>query len=177
MKLKVSLLEPGENHFGYSSDKDKWLSVIGDRLQTQGYTPEGPLTTSLKVTKLEPDYVLSGEVAFRVEYTCDRCAEQFVLPIQHRFELAFARANKTVSAQDFQEQSEQLDIEWFVGDDIDLLPLFEEQFMLSLPYKMVCSTTCKGICQQCGKNLNEGDCHCASASADSPFAVIETLKS
>ncbi|MCB0416233.1 MAG: DUF177 domain-containing protein [Bdellovibrionales bacterium] len=176
MKLKPSLLEPGENHFSYSSEKDKWLGQVTERLGTQGFRAEGPLKARMKVTKLEPDYVFSGELEYSVECTCDRCAEQFVLPIQHRFELAFARANKAVTAQDFQEQSDQLDIEWFVGDDIDLLPLLEEQVMLSLPYKTLCRATCKGICQQCGKNLNEGDCGCASATKASPFKVIETLK-
>ena len=43
---------------------------------------------------------------------------------------------------------------------LDLDALSREDLLLDLPSKVLCREDCKGICPQCGKNLNEGPCNC-----------------
>ncbi len=49
-----------------------------------------------------------------------------------------------------------------VGEDgmIDLAPLVRELSLLALPIKVLCRPDCLGLCQECGANLNDGDCGC-----------------
>lgn len=35
-----------------------------------------------------------------------------------------------------------------------------EQILLSWPMKILCRPDCKGLCPECGENLNSGDCKC-----------------
>lgn len=45
---------------------------------------------------------------------------------------------------------------------IDLNPDIREEVMLDYPMKPLCKQSCKGLCQKCGKNKNEGGCPCGS---------------
>ena len=42
----------------------------------------------------------------------------------------------------------------------ELDPLVREDIFLTLPSKILCKEDCKGVCQFCGANLNEGQCSC-----------------
>ena len=43
---------------------------------------------------------------------------------------------------------------------IDLNPDIRDEIILDYPMRPLCSIDCKGLCQRCGKNLNEGKCNC-----------------
>ena len=72
------------------------------------------------------------------------------------------------------------------GDDSDTILLVPDmklnldeflysEVIMSLPMKHVCSEMCKGICQKCGKNLNEGDCGCEKKEIDPRLQVLADL--
>lgn len=44
---------------------------------------------------------------------------------------------------------------------IDLNPDIREEIILDYPIRPLCTPGCKGLCLECGKNLNEGKCNCA----------------
>ena len=44
--------------------------------------------------------------------------------------------------------------------------------LFSLPMKVVCSEDCKGLCQHCGADLNEGDCGCSQENIDPRWAAL-----
>lgn len=167
----------GQNSFHFDSRKDDWMQEVVKRVEAQGYRVNGPLQSDIEVTKLEPDYYLKGKLQFSVEMPCARCAEAVAQAVAYPFEMAMAQVstargrNVTIA-----EESEELDISFFEGNEIDLVPVIAEQFVLSLPYRFLCGPDCKGICQACGKNLNQGECGCLSAEPLNPFAVLKTLK-
>src|SRR5699024_11691418 len=49
------------------------------------------------------------------------------------------------------------------------------EVILALPMKSLCSSDCKGICQKCGKNLNEGKCDCEIDDIDPRLAKLKEL--
>ena len=115
MKLRVNELVEGPNAFVFQSGKDAWLKALGENLSKVGPGPAEDLSLGAEITKLEPDYVLRGKLQFEVKLSCDRCAEKFGLPINHRFELAFARAKALKSEgilpeEKTESQQEQLDV-------------------------------------------------------------------
>ena len=59
----------------------------------------------------------------------------------------------------------QLDLEDFCYPDI----------VMSLPTKLLCKDSCKGLCSVCGKNLNEGDCGCQTKEIDPRLAALAEL--
>jgi uncharacterized protein len=48
------------------------------------------------------------------------------------------------------------------NNKIDLTEDIREDILISLPHKIICSDSCKGICFTCGKNLNLEKCACST---------------
>ncbi len=64
-----------------------------------------------------------------------------------------------------------------IQSSLNLAELIEEQVLISIPEKKLCSTSCKGLCQRCGVNLNKQSCLCTEEIEDHPFAVLKGIGS
>ena len=71
---------------------------------------------------------------------------------------------------------EDADEEVFDGKTIDLDPIVREQVLLALPMNAVCREDCKGLCAQCGQNLNEKQCGCETKVIDPRLAPLMNIK-
>ncbi len=181
MKVLITHLNEGENRFQFENPKDAWVASLVQKIVDAGNNLLTPLQLQFSLTKLEPDYYLRGKVEFKITQACARCAENFTLPVQHSFEVAFTHLlnNKVAGGKPSDEPeniSEELDINFFEGNEIDLAPVVEEQFYLSLPYQSICAESCKGMCQFCGKNLNQSECGCSKTLRPSAFSVLENFR-
>ncbi len=58
---------------------------------------------------------------------------------------------------------------------LDVDELVYTEVILSLPSKHLCHEACKGLCQKCGKNLNEGSCECSFDEPDPRLAKLREL--
>ena len=56
---------------------------------------------------------------------------------------------------------------------LELDDLVLSDILLELPLKYLCSDDCKGLCERCGKNLNEGECDCKGKEIDPRLAVLQ----
>jgi uncharacterized protein len=72
-------------------------------------------------------------------------------------------------------QEEDVDTSYYRDDQIDLNELLREQFYLALPMKPLCAEGCKGLCPQCGTNLNAGSCTCTVVWEDPRLAALKGL--
>lgn len=62
------------------------------------------------------------------------------------------------------------------GMEINLAALLWQELMLALPIKVLCKPECRGLCPQCGKNLNQEVCSCESEIRDPRFAALRNIK-
>jgi uncharacterized protein len=102
------------------------------------------------------------------EYTapCDRCGSDTV----KHYNVPIERV--LVSKLENGENDEIILLEDF---KLDLKELVFTEVVCNLPSKHLCSEDCKGLCQQCGKNLNDGPCGCATKSVDPRLAALAQL--
>ena len=56
-----------------------------------------------------------------------------------------------------------------------LLQRMENVNLVNMPVKVLCKPGCKGICKQCGHNLNEGECGCDTFVPDPRMAAIKDI--
>lgn len=98
---------------------------------------------------------------------CVRCLSTFQNHLQWEFtELyAFKEENMTESGLMVPEDSH-----------LDLQSLVREFAILEFPIKPLCRIDCKGLCQECGQNLNEQDCG-HRPEPESPFMALKDLLS
>lgn len=84
---------------------------------------------------------------------CDRCLASVALSMCETFEHIVVTETAT----------EQNDSDYLLAIDavLDVAEVVMTDLRLSLPSKNLCSEECRGLCPQCGTNLNEGSCDCA----------------
>ncbi len=59
------------------------------------------------------------------------------------------------------EESDLDDALFYSGDSFDMDAAAEDAVVLNMDMRILCREDCKGLCPQCGKNLNEGPCGCS----------------
>jgi uncharacterized protein len=48
--------------------------------------------------------------------------------------------------------------------------------LLALPLKVICQSDCRGLCPNCGANLNHEECRCETHATDPRLAPLARLK-
>ena len=66
-----------------------------------------------------------------------------------------------------------VDIDFDIEDvKIDIDDIVANNFLMNVEGKYLCSEDCKGLCQHCGADLNEGDCGCSQENIDPRWAAL-----
>ncbi len=139
-----------------------------------------PVAVEMAVTPL-PDMIrVKGRVTITSRQACVRCLEPFQRPLESRFTLDYS---ETIPAELHRDKGEsveltaqQIGMMHFQGDEIDFSDAIQEQIVLAVPYRPLCSADCKGLCPRCGRNLNLEDCRCGGQDTGGPFDVLKSLK-
>ena len=71
---------------------------------------------------------------------------------------------------------EELAVSVFDEGSIDVDEIVKEQILLAVPARTLCREDCKGICPECGTDLNTGQCDCAAEEVDPRWAALKSLK-
>lgn len=108
--------------------------------------------------------VVQGTVHTTGMYSCSRC----LTPVS-------VDRNATLSEVYGTEAELPEDILPYNGEYIDLTETIREILILSEPMKVLCRPDCKGLCPQCGADLNQGPCSCPTDSIDLRMAVLGKL--
>ena len=133
------------------------------------------------------EYWLAGRVQAKAILECARCLERVVKPIEARLEgLMRYKSSVSTPRRIIEDDGEEIIV--FGDPSIDLSALLAEAFTLETPEIVLHSPDCKGLCVQCGANLNQlavGTCAVASPSCpqlvtkklevESPFAGLKDL--
>lgn len=135
---------------------------------------EGPIQVRLHIQPVGVRFFLKGMLKGALVLRCDRCLEEYLTPINHSFELVLKRSPKEL-AHEKELTKEELLEEFFEGDEIETDPIVREQIYLFLPMKCLCKEDCKGLCPNCGANLNKETCGCEEKSVHPAFLKLKKL--
>ena len=99
----------------------------------------------------------------------------FRTPVDAPFDLRY-QPHTAAAAEEREVEEDDLSTAFYENDEIDLGQLMSEQLYLSLPMKPLCADDCKGLCSQCGTNLNRSTCTCNPHWEDPRLAALKALK-
>ncbi|OGU06004.1 MAG: hypothetical protein A2075_22525 [Geobacteraceae bacterium GWC2_58_44] len=125
----------------------------------------------------EYDHVrATGSVQSAVRLSCSRCLTEYQLPISSDFTIFYTESK----GEELDEEVELSDVELisasYTGEEINMDSEIAEQVMLEVPYKPLCSESCRGLCPQCGADLNAGDCGCDRGEINLKMAALKKIK-
>ncbi|MDN5361069.1 MAG: hypothetical protein PWP70_116 [Moorella sp. (in: firmicutes)] len=133
-----------------------------------------PILVRGKVTNTGPVLVVQGQVATTLELTCDRCLARFSYPVIAPLEEEYVSTANRGLGEDEKEEKDR-ETRPLEDDVLDLQLAVTEALILALPMKWLCQENCRGLCPQCGQNLNEGQCRCQTETVDPRLATLKQL--
>ncbi|WP_319525345.1 DUF177 domain-containing protein [uncultured Desulfosarcina sp.] len=138
-----------------------------------------PVQVRIVATLAGETVLIEGEVHTGVHLRCSRCLTPFDLNVQSEFSVTAVAASAELPADALVGETElaadEMDVLLYSGDSIDLSEEIAQQIIMALPFNPLCIETCKGLCNQCGADLNRSTCRCKTQDAGNPFSVLKNL--
>ena len=124
---------------------------------------EKTISYKLDISNIDIDGVFPFKTPLDITATAGNRASR---KMKYKFTHKLARTLETDGNDDYIETPDfVLDLDETVISDV----------LLSLPQKNLCKEDCKGLCSQCGHNLNEGECDCDKKQVDPRLEILKQL--
>jgi len=135
------------------------FSATAEELFGEDFSTEG-IIGDVKITGVVEDvgrcFVIRGRIECQKSFICDRCLTQATENQVHEFDEEFDKAEA-------------------VEDLIDVTELLRDILLAGQPMKNLCKADCKGLCPECGANLNDGECGCDKFIIDPRLETLNQL--
>ena len=145
---------------------------LDTELDFSGYGEQGvlflsPVSVKGEFVNVGGSIELKAAASAQVSYDCDRCCESFESEL--KFEI-----DELLKKEDSRNESDgNPDVIYFTGNTVELEEIVMKALFMNLPSKRLCSDECKGLCPECGKNLNLGACECDVRPTDPRFDILD----
>lgn len=113
--------------------------AVSLELNTHGIAFTSTIEVKAKVTKAGGEVFADIDLEAPVEYVCGRCLARFTGVFKKGF---------------------KVNHEAKPGDIIEIDEDIRQEMILDYPMKSLCRPDCKGLCPNCGQNLNIDKCEC-----------------
>jgi uncharacterized protein len=165
LKVSLSALDRGEVHVReqIQSDDALWEDVR--------QTLAAPLDVDLTARSVGEGVFVRGRLRTTVRLACRRCLTTVERAVDDTVDLFFEPLGPD-------DQDAEGDVYALPprGDELDLREAVREQVLLQAPEFALCSEACRGLCPQCGADLNAGTCDCVPEQAVSPWDALRNVK-
>ncbi len=129
---------------------------------------------SLFGLKDKDEVCVRGHLRSRVPQTCGRCLQPFAFTVSAEVDTRF-RPRPRVRDEEVELTADDLEVDFYADDLLDLNRLVQTETELGLPMKPLCRGDCRGLCPVCGGNRNLTPCTCEVRLPDRRLAALKDL--
>lgn len=113
--------------------------------------------------------IVRGTARAEIESPCARCLKPAVTAVSAEVEEAFVRDTG-------EERKAEDDQYMYSGHVLELDEAVRTALLLELPSRILCKEDCRGLCPQCGQDLNINECSCQKdLTHRNPFSALASL--
>lgn len=126
-----------------------------------------PIKYKGKIFKVDGSYLINADINYKYETKCDRCFETTIK------EMTTSLSAKLEDCGKQYEDNEFDDIIYYKKGILDLDEYILMEVASSLPMKTLCDENCRGLCPECGIDLNKESCTCQDDYIDPRFEQLK----
>lgn len=148
---------------GPGSSREATAEEDFSELSSEDVSFDQPVTVRVRVVHADESMYAEVSGDTTVALQCDRCLQSY------RQDLHFE------TGEPFIEEGDEAAADGLTyrNDVLDTHDLTREELLLALPVRGLCRDNCRGLCPQCGHNLNEGACACVPQHADDRWSALQ----
>jgi uncharacterized protein len=134
------------------------------------------LRGKVKFLRTGNDILVTGHLQTEVGLPCRRCLAPVAVPVAFDLEEQFRPSidlitGQALPAEGAEEEATRINARHI----LDLTEVVRQNLLLAVPISALCSSQCRGLCPDCGANLNEGPCGCRREGGDPRLAALRDL--
>ncbi|MCX7019581.1 MAG: DUF177 domain-containing protein [bacterium] len=129
--------------------------------EADNYIFTGRVSGNAAFQLIEHRVLARGTLRANAETECVRCLRRMSIPLTAHVDVLYEHNPELLKNKIDGGDVDDEHVAWFDGETIHPAQEFREALLIELPGLPVCSEQCKGLCQQCGADLNRGPCACA----------------
>jgi uncharacterized protein len=169
-QVQVSEIPAEGVHLSYSEDPAELdLSVPGASFSQ-------PLAVEIFLVKATDAISATGRITVQGTFECGRCLRRFAAPLDVPVATQFLQAPPPLLPGEHRMPTEEAENYYYRDEVLILDDLVRQEVILAVPFSPQCRAECRGLCPQCGQDLNAETCSCAPPP-DPRWAVLrEYLK-
>lgn len=134
---------------------------------------DGPLRVRLEVEESGEDVIATGLLTGTGVMACRRCLEPVGIELDHPVRLWFRAGISETEAEAEEDNVYALAPR---SRELDLSAAVREHVVLAMPEYVMCKEDCRGLCPQCGTDLNRETCDCTAEPVDDRWAALRRAK-
>ena len=165
-RLNLGFLLPQQIAYSHEFPFDYPRLTITDDLELRNF--HGLVT----VSRTPQGLLTQGEFQGQLDLECSRCLQSYEHTLEWEMAELYAFNSRSTTETDLiLPDHGTIDIQEFIIEDAQL----------EIPINPICKEDCQGLCQECGTNLNLGDCghedippeEISADEENSPFAGLK----
>jgi len=162
--MPIASLKQGDNRLAFELD----IEELGGQEHEVKENPlfeqlVGKVRVELGITRTGKKLLVEGRVKFRARLDCAMCCTEFERQYDEPLVSEFLSTDDEPLVPSRELDDEDIGRTQVKGNMLDLRPEVRDAIHLAIPMAPACSPDCKGLCAQCGADLNKGPCGCDSA--------------
>jgi DUF177 domain-containing protein len=162
LKIRISQLSNGLHEYHFNGNPTE-IGLEGSFTK--------PVEVNAVLDKTPHQFYLKVDVKTSGLFQCDRCIEVFEQPLSNHYDMFYVFDELETGKY----QPEEVQVISPDTTHIDLADDVRQMVMLSVPLKLLCKETCKGLCPRCGTNCNYHSCNCKVEGEELPFTHLKDL--
>lgn len=173
MRISIEDIKTAATEVCFAEEVEELNRILAQEGDAE-YRLISPLQVSLTHMRSGEELLFTGTIQGELTVQCARCLEEYPFTLTREFSSILVP--QWAFGREVELTPEELSTSSYSGETIDVSALVQEQTLLALPSKPLCHDECKGLCPQCGANLNLTSCRCQPAWKDPRLAILSTLR-
>jgi uncharacterized protein len=168
--MEINVSQQLKASIGYSREYE-----VDDPVDILGIGINNRVRGSVKLIRTNRGILVKGKFETQVPFECSRCLNVFDYPLdivvtEEYFPVIDVNSGSPIEIPDEPGN--------FIIDEHHILDLNEairQSALLAIPMKPLCRQDCAGLCQVCGKDLNQKQCNCEQVNIDPRWSKLAKL--
>jgi len=120
--------------------------------------------------------LVTATLNIQMTLACSRCLREYTRPStiaveEELFPTVDINTGRKLPLPADADDALQIDVNYV----LDLSEAVRQNVIADAPMKPLCRGDCRGLCQVCGTNLNQGECDCATTQPDPRWGGLASL--
>ena len=167
--LDLEGLDEGRNELDFA------VTAEGIELADPYFQFPSPIEVDLVVNRSLHTLSVKASVRFDLVGECCRCVGRTEESVRAELEFLIQHLEATPEMLEAMGDDEDVVIVDPGKHELDLTGRIRDAAVLELPMRVYCRDDCRGLCHQCGQNLNDGKCQCVESKMDPRWESLAKL--